>query len=75
MLGTEKAPTANRAITATISTGWDERLTARHRGFAAFPGMMNPLAWFDFVAGQRASGGAAQKDGKDFELVCLHASE
>jgi hypothetical protein len=37
--------------------------------------MMNPFALFDFVAGQRASHEATQKDGKDFELMCPHAIE
>src|SRR5579872_1927685 len=57
MLGAEKAPRTDRAITATIGTGWEVRLAARHRGFAAIPRMMNPFARFDFVVGRRASGG------------------
>src|SRR6202165_4136641 len=75
MLGAEEAPRTDRAITATIGTGWEVRLAARHRGFAANPRMMNPFARFDFVAGRRASGGAARKGGKDLVLVCVHAGQ
>lgn len=69
MIRTQETPGAHRAVTATIGTGWDVRLAALHRGFAAVPGVVNPFTWFDFVAGRRARGWAGRKVGRRFGLL------
>jgi hypothetical protein len=71
MLGTEEAPRTDGAITATISTGWDEWPAARRRGFAAIPGAVNPPPGLYLVAGRRAGRRATRKGGQDVGRLSL----